>query len=92
MEEETTTSLQQLQLKIEELEKQQSEYNSAILTAMRENDIKSLECGNITFTRVAESTRSSIDSKKLKAEMPEIAEKYTKQTKIGESLRITIKE
>ena len=77
---------------IEELEKQQSEYNSAILTAMRENNVKSLECGNITFTRVAESTRSSIDSKKLKAEMPEIAEKYTKQTKIGESLRITIKE
>lgn len=40
------------------------------------------------MTYVSPSTRSSIDSKKLKEEEPAIAEKFTKTTNVTASVRI----
>lgn len=62
--------------KLLELYKEESEmpYNIAI--------------GGIKVTYVSPSTRTSIDSKKLKEEEPEIAKKYTKTTNVNATLRL----
>lgn len=44
--------------------------------------------GGAKLTYVSPSTRTSIDSKKLKEEEPEIAKKFTKSTLVSASVRI----
>ena len=44
--------------------------------------------GAITLTYVAPSTRTTIDSKKLKEEEPEIAKKFSKTTNVKASIRL----
>lgn len=43
--------------------------------------------GGIELTYVAPSTRTAIDSKKLKEEEPELVKKFTKITSVGASVR-----
>ena len=43
--------------------------------------------GSVKLTHVSPSTRSTIDSKKLKEEEPTIAEKFTKTTNVSASIR-----
>ena len=40
---------------------------------------------------VAPTTRTTIDSKKLKADHPDIAEAYSKTSNVSASVRITVK-
>lgn len=75
-----------------EYEKQAEEMRSAILEEMKKTGTQSLETDKIKLTYVAPFTRSSIDSKKLKEEMPEVYEKYQKETTVKESLKITVKK
>jgi hypothetical protein len=44
--------------------------------------------GAVKLTHVAPSTRSTIDSKKLKEEEPELAKKFTKITNVSASIRL----
>lgn len=73
------------------LENQDKEVREALKKTMDEFGIKSFENDILKVTFVAETTRSSIDSKKLQKELPEIAEKYSKTTKVSASVRITVK-
>lgn len=47
-----------------------------------------LSIGGVKVTYVSPSTRTSIDSKKLKEEEPEIAKKFTKTTDVNATLRL----
>ena len=49
---------------------------------------KTLIVGGVKLTYVAPSTRSAIDSKKLKEEEPELAKKFTKISKVSASVRV----
>ena len=49
---------------------------------------KSVIIGGTKLTYVSPSTRTSIDSKKLKEEEPELAKKYTKTTNVKASVRL----
>lgn len=73
-------------------EAQAVELRAAIMRSMEENGLTSFETDRIKLTYVAPTTRTAIDSAKLKKEMPEIAEQYSKTTFVKESLRITLKE
>ena len=44
--------------------------------------------GAVKLTHVSPSTRSTIDSKKLKEEEPELAKKFTKTTNVSASIRL----
>lgn len=53
------------------------------------NDLpNTIVVGGAKLTYVSPSTRSSIDSKKLKEEEPEIAKKFTKITPVSASIKI----
>ncbi len=49
---------------------------------------KNVIVGGAKLTYVSPSTRSTIDSKKLKEEEPEIAKKFTKTSQVGATVRI----
>ena len=73
-------------------EAQAQELRAALMQAMEQNGVTSFENESIKITYVAPTTRTAIDSAKLKKELPEIAEKYTKTSNVKPSLRITLKE
>lgn len=73
-------------------EEQRDEIKAAIMAAMEKNGVKTFETDHIKLTYVAPSTRSTIDTARLKKELPQVAEQYTKTSETKASLRITIKE
>ena len=73
-------------------EAQAQELRAAIMETMEKNGVKKFENDQIILTYVESTTRTSIDSAKLKKDMPEVAEKYTKTSNVKASLRITLKE
>lgn len=73
-------------------EAQAQELRAQLMQAMEKNGVTSFENENIKITYVAPTTRTAIDSAKLKKELPEIAQKYTKTSNVKASLRITLKE
>lgn len=73
-------------------EAQAQELRASLMQAMEANGVTSFENERIKITYVAPTTRTSVDSAKLKKELPEIAEKYTKTSNVKASLRITLKE
>lgn len=74
-----------------EVEKQADLLKQRLIEAMRTQNIKSFENEAIKITYVAPTTRATIDSARLKKELPEIAEQYTKISNTSDSVRITLK-
>ncbi len=69
-----------------------ADLRAALMAAMEQNGVTSFENEALKITYVAPTTRTAIDSARLKKDLPEIAEKYTKTSNVKASLRITIKE
>lgn len=60
-----------------------------LLELMTKYDVKSIKNDLFTYTRVNESTRITVDSKKLKELYPSIYDEVKKETTVKASLRIT---
>ena len=87
------------ELKLAEEEKKAAEetakqYRQKLYELMREQNISSWETADksMLITCVAPTTKTSIDSTKLKKEMPEIAEKYSKTSTVSGYVKITLRE
>lgn len=76
---------------IKRIEKEVEEFKSAILSEMRDKNIKKFDNGEVSITYIAPIVRESIDTKKLKEELPEVAEKYKKVSNVKDSIKINIK-
>lgn len=63
---------------------------AGLLAVMEAKNVKSFTGGLIRLTRVLPSETTTIDSKRLKAEHPDLYEAYSKKTKRAGSLRITV--
>lgn len=74
-------------LKMELLEKQLKE---EIKQAMETNGVQSLEFGELKIKYRSASTRTSIDSTRLKKELPDIYEEYSKTTDVASSISISV--
>ena len=74
-----------------EAEEKANEIKAAIIRAMEESGVKSFESDGLKITYVAPYEKKGIDSERLKKEMPEIAEKYTKESTVKAAVRVTIK-
>lgn len=73
----------------EEAERKYTEITETVKEMMKEKGIKTFENELVRITYVAPTTRESIDTKKLKAEEPEIAARYIKTAEIKDGIRIT---
>jgi putative phage-type endonuclease len=73
----------ELETKRKEVEKAEDEAKAAVLMAMQDAELGESDAGTV---KVAKVKIQRLDTKALKAEQPEIAEKYTKES---ESVRMT---
>lgn len=91
----------ELQLKIEETTKalaaetnnmrmRVDEIRGQILKAMADNNVLKYETDDLSISYIAPSTKKIVDTAKLKADG--IYDSYTKESKVSESVRITMKK
>jgi hypothetical protein len=73
------------------LEEQEKLMKKKLQEAMEQHGIKSFENEHVKFVYVAPTTRTTIDSAKLKKDHPELAEQYSKTSDVSASVRITVK-
>ena len=74
------------------LEAEEKELKVDLMEAMKKFNIKKFENDDLSVVYKAPTTRTSVDSKKLKTELPEIHAKYTKTSNVSESITVKIKE
>lgn len=84
--------IQNLEIEAKKIKEKEEKLKAILLKAMEDNNIKKWEDDVLTISYIAPTTRNSIDSTKLKKEMPEVAEKYTKTSNVKSSIRIKLKE
>jgi len=80
----------QLEDALKELKAQRDAVYSTLYEKMSERQLSKIEGDGFTITRKAPYERSTIDSAALKADLPDIAEKYTKTTTVAGSVTIKI--
>lgn len=73
------------------LEEQEKEMRAQLVKAMEQYGVKKFDTEEVTFTYVAPTTRNSIDSAKLKKELPDVAAKYNKVSNVSASVKIEVK-
>lgn len=73
------------------LEDDEKKMKEELQLAMEKYQIKSFDNDVIKVTYVAPTTRTSIDSAKLKKEYPDVAEVCTKSSEVKASVRIEVK-
>ena len=85
--------LAKIEIAKKDLEAKEKELKAALLEAMTESDIISIEnmAYGVSVKRIEAFTRESLDSKKLREEKPEIYDKYVKISEVKPSVRITVK-
>lgn len=74
------------------LEEQEKAMRVQLIAAMEKYGVKSFENEDVKFTYVAATTRTTIDSTKLKKDLPDVAAKYSKTSNVSASVKITVKE
>lgn len=76
----------------EEYAKAQKKLRAAILAAMQEADVEKIDIEDvIALTVVPESTSERLDSKALKAELPDIYDTYCKISPKAAYLKVTVR-
>ena len=88
------TASKQLKKYLEEIKKAEENikvFKDALLEEMGSRGVKSFDNGEVVISYVEETERKTIDSKKLKEEYPEVAEKCEKVSKVKPSIRIKLK-
>ena len=73
------------------LEAQDKAVRQELQEAMDKYGVKKFENDILKVTYVEPTTRTSIDSARLKKELPAVAEKYTKVSQVKGSVRIEVK-
>ncbi len=82
-------TLQQKQIAIQEMKNEEEKIKDLFKEAMRTAGVMSIDYDGIKIQYKAPHTRTSIDSKRLKAEQPAIYDAYSKTSPVSESVTIT---
>lgn len=80
-----------LTLQKKQIEDQEKEMRVQLMAAMEKYGVKSFENEDVKFTYVAATTKTTIDSAKLKKEKPDIAEQYSKTSNVSAFVKVTVK-
>ena len=81
----------ELEVQKKKLEEAEKAFREQLIQAMERYGVKSFDAGSVSFTYVAPTTRNTIDSKALKAAMPDVAKQFTKTSPVKASVKITVK-
>ena len=85
--------LVKIEIAMKDLKKRQDELKAALLEEMERENILSLENEpyGIKVARIEASDRETFDSKKFRADQPDLYDQYVKLTSVKPSIRITVK-
>lgn len=89
---EVEAEVARLEIAVKAAQERQKELKQGLYELMEQNNIKSWTGSRVKLTRVLPTTKTSLDTKALKAEMPEVYKKYSKESTAAGSLRITVVE
>lgn len=81
----------EIEKQIKDLKALQDSYKEKLLKEMEENNVLKVDTEKLLISYVAPSTRETLDSKKLKEDLPDIYDLYVKFTDVKSSLRIKVK-
>ena len=81
----------EINIQKKKLDEQEKLMRAKLLEAMETFGVKKFENAQVAFTYVAPTTKTSIDSAKLKKKYPDIAEECSKVSNVSASVRITVK-
>lgn len=84
--------IQNLEIQAKEIKETQAKLKDHLLAAMKKHNVKKWDSDLMTITYVAPTTRESIDSSRLKKELPDVAAEYTKISNVKDSIKITLKK
>lgn len=73
------------------LDEQEKALKEALVEAMEKFDVKSFENDYIKMVYVAPTTRTTIDTARLRKEAPGLAAEYSKTSEVAASVRVTVK-
>lgn len=74
-----------------QIEEQEKAMRVQLMAAMEKYGVKQFDSEQVRFTYVAPITRTTIDSAKLKKELPDVAAKYSKTSNVSASIQIKVK-
>lgn len=81
----------EIEKQIKDLKALQDGYKENLLKEMEEKNVLKIDTEELSISYVAPSTRETLDSKKLKEDLPDIYDLYVKFTDVKSSLRIKVK-
>lgn len=90
-------TIEEMKKQQEELESKMLEFKNACMEEMKARGLKKFEFTNqengkkLTLTYVAESKRTSFDSKRFKEENQSLYDQYLKESTISETLKVSVK-
>ena len=76
---------------IKRLKEIQDNYKQVLLEKMEEIDVKEIDIPELKITRKLATTRESLDSKRLRAEHPDLYDEYVNITDVKGSITIKVK-
>lgn len=88
---EATTIIERAKAEQAEAEKRLEDVKAALIKTMEENCIKKFENDEIVVSYISSSIKTTIDTKSLKKDLPDIAKKYEKTSTQKASVRIALK-
>ena len=77
---------------IKKLKELQDNYKEQLLRDMEENEVLKIDIPELTITRKMPTTRESLDTKLLRAELPDIYDEYVRISDVKGSITIKVKE
>lgn len=83
--------LSDLEVQAKAIKVAQEELKENLLKAMETHGVKKWDNEVMTVSYTAPTTRTSIDSTKLKKELPDVFEQYSKTSNVKSSIRIKLK-
>lgn len=87
----TIKEIANLTLQKKKIEDQEKAMRDKLKDAMEKYGVKSFETPEVKFVYVAPTSRTTIDSAKLKKDLPDVAAKYSKTSSVSASVKITVK-
>lgn len=76
---------------ISKLKEVQDTYKERLLSLMEKYDVKEIDIPELKVTRKFATTRESLDSKRLRAEQPDVYDEYCKISEVKGSITIKVK-
>ena len=87
----TVDTITFIENEIKRLKGMQDTYKERLLSLMEEYDVKEIDIPELKITRKFASTRESLDSKRLRAEHPDLYDEYVNITDVKGSITIKVK-